>query len=511
MTRPFWEDEVHHNEPILTSADMRQLQQHSMYLNQFQPLFDFWTRKAFWFPLLGVNERAMRVPALAYGVALVVLVYVLGVVSFASRTNLRWAALLAFLAALWMVDNPTQVHYSAEARHYSLIAFASALWCGLLFLHHGRPRLLFAAATVLFANTHFFSLPLIAYGYALQFLWDVRQRQFRWIPFHLLVCLGVLACTLWINIGPLEYLIHHPPAARGATSGLLGSLVGIPTLRAAFAVWLDYWTFLALPSMTWAVWLMMTTAASIKRDSRWVPFLSAVFVGLPLFFLYTRLRSNYPYRLPYFSPFLGLGFVWLAGAVGVGLDTWAWLARPLSPRRRTLAAGVGFALAGLALGLPAFAKRVVTERGSIHRVERNFSPYFLAYSEIAREEKPVLVLHNHCWADDIPTMYLKQIIGHDEVFRATEDALGCQTPIPLARERLSTFLKDYGPQGALVVLDQKEEDCRDRFVPPIAFPGSVEKVHSVSNCMWKVRGARSVQDLAVVAAAVGFRAGPSFF
>jgi len=134
MTRPVWEDEVHHNYVILASADMGQLRHNSRYLFQYQPLFDFWTRKTLWFPFLGINERAMRIPALVYGVALVLLVYAFALISFAVRMKLWWAALLAFCAALWVVNNPTMVHFSAEARHYSLIALASTLWCGLLFL-----------------------------------------------------------------------------------------------------------------------------------------------------------------------------------------------------------------------------------------------------------------------------------------------------------------------------------------------------------------------------------------
>jgi hypothetical protein len=511
MTRPFWEDEVHHNHTILASADMRDLQQHHMYLSMYHPLFDFWARKVFWFPLLGINERAMRMPALVYGVALVLLVYGFALISFAHRMRLWWAALLAFCAALWMVNNPTMVHYSAEARHYSLIAFASTLWCGLLFLHEGRPRFLFATATLLFANVHFFSLPMIAGGYVLVLLREARRREFRWIPFHLLVCFAVFACTRWINYGPFYHLLYHTPTALGVVDGTLRHPLGMPVFKAAFDVWLDYAKFVALPPAAWAVWLAMLLVVAIRRASRWIPFLVVMFLALPAFFLYVRIRSDLPFRPPYFSVFTGLGLVSLLGALGFGLDGLAWLARRLSPGRLAGAAGVGFAVVALGLGLPAFARHLITERDGIHRVAPNFSPYFLAYGEIAKEAKPVFVLHNHCWTDNIPTMYFNHVIPQDGVFRTTADALGCETRIPLARERLSAFLREYGPRGGFVVLDQKEESCRDRPVPPILFPGTVEKVTSVQDCMWKIRGARSLEELGVVAATVGFRAEPGFF
>ena len=511
MTRSFWEDEVRHNHAILASADMREFRQRGEYVAMYQPLFDFWARKAFWFPLLGIDERAMRMPALVYGVGLVLLVYAFALISFADRMRLWWAALLAFCAALWIVDNPTMVHFSAEARHYSLIAFASTLWCGLLFLHEGRPRLLFAAATLLFANVHFFSLPIIAGGYALLLLREARRREFRWIPFHLLVCFAVFACTRWINDGPFYHLLHHTPTALGVVDGTLRHPLGMPIFKAAFEVWLDYSKFLALPPTAWAVWLAMLVVVAIRRAWRWIPFLAVVFLALPAFFLYVRLRSDYPFRPPYFSVFTGLGLVSLLGALGFGLDGWEWLARHLSPRRRAAAAGVVFGVVALGLGLPAFATHLVTDRGGIHRVEPNFSPYFLAYDEIAKEGKPVFVLHNHCWTDCIPTMYFDHIIPQEGVFRTTADASDCETRIPLARERLSAFLREYGPRDGFVVLDQKEESCRDRPVPSIPFPGTVEKVTSVQDCMWKVRGARSLEELGVVAAAVGFRAGPGFF
>jgi hypothetical protein len=494
---------------------MDALNRNYTFLYMYQPVFDFWSRRAFWFPMLGVNERAMRTPALVYGIALVLLVYAFALVTFVPRLRPWWAALLAFCAALWMVNNPNQIHYSAEARHYSLIALASTLWCGLLFLRDGRPRALFALATLLFANVHFFSLPMIAAGYALQIFREVRTRQHRWIPFHLAVCLAVVACTLWINGGPLHYLRHNPPLelrTAGAVFGApLQNAIDAGVLKAAFAIWLDYGTFLDLPFAAWAVWLVMLAVVAVRREARWIPFFLAVFVALPAFFAYVRLRSNYPFREPYFSPFLGLGLVSLLGLLGFGLDGWDWLARRVPSPARAVAAAAGLAAVALAVGVPKFAKGLRGDRKRIHRVERNFSPYFLAYREIASERRPVFVLHNHCGTDDIPNMYLTYFIPMDGVLHAAADAVGCETPIPDARERLSSFIRQYGPQGGFVVLDQKEQSCRDRTVPHLEFPGTVERLSSVDDCMWKVRGAHSLDDLKVAAAGVGFRAGPGFF
>ncbi len=511
MTRPLWEDEIHHNESLLSSADMKALADNGMFVFMYQPLLDFWLRKAFWFPALGVDERALRTPALVYGVALVLLVYALALVTFASRVSPWWAALLAFCAALWIVNNPTQIHYSAEARHYTFVALASTLWCVLLFLRDGRPRVLFALATLLFANTHFFALPMIAAGYALQILGDARRRQYRWIAFDLAVCLAVFACTRWINYGPFRTLMHRPPLEMGVVGAPLQNALDTGLLKAALGIWLDYGTFLALPVAAWAVWLVMLAVATLRREWRWIPFFLAVFVALPAFFAYVRVRSHYPFREPYFSPFLGVGLVSLLGLLGFGLDGWSWLARRLSSPGRVVVGSAAVAAVALALGVPRFAVGLIADRASVHRVERNFSPYFLAYREIASEGRPVFVLHTHCWADDIPNIYLTHVLRMDGVFHTAADALGCQTPMADARARLSRFLQDYGPQGGIVVLDQKEESCRDRPVPRIDFPGSVERVSSVEACMWKVRGARTLDDLRLVAAGVGFRTGPGFF
>ncbi len=511
MTRPFWEDEIHHNEPVLSSASTWQLRHRGSFHMMYQPLLDFWTRKAFWFPVLGVDERALRMPALVWGAATVLLVYALALATLASRTSLRWAALLAFCVAIWIVDNPAQIHYSAEARHYALVAFASTLWFGLLLLHDGRPRVLFALATLLFANTHFFALPMIAGGYAVLILRERRARPPRPVGLHVAVLLGVAASTLLVNRGPFLALLRRTPTAIGVAEGPLAHPLGVPILRAALGVWLDYGTFLALPLAAWALWLAMLAIAALRGDRRWAPFFLAVFAVLPAFFVYVRLRSDYPFRTPYFSPFLGLGLVTLIGALGFALDGWEWLARRLSWPGRAVLASAGLAALAAAVGLPAFARGLVAERGGIHRVERNFSPYFLAYRELASEGKPVFVLHSHCWADDIPDMYLTHILRMDTVFHAAADALGCETPIPVVRERLSSFLRDQGPAGGYVVLDQKEESCRGRPVPPVDFPGTVERVSAVQDCMWKVRGATSLEDLGRAAASVGFHTAPGFF
>lgn len=510
MSRPFWEDEIHHNAPILSTGTVGELLDHRDFRMMCQPLLDSVLRQQLWFPLLGVDERALRVPALAYGVAQVLLVYAFAIVAFASRLRLVYAAWLAFGATIWIVDNPTQIHDSAEARQYTLVGLASMLWCGLLFLHGGRPRWLFAFATLLFANAHFFSLPVIAGGYAMKLAGELRRRAVRPVVFDVLVLLAVVVATLVWNVGPLETLLERTPTQAGMSVPLDRAL-DASIASAAFDLWRDYDVFLALPVSAWIAWVGMLALCAHRREARWLPFLSAVLVVLPAFFVYVRLRSDYPFKPAYFTPFLGFGLVTLLAVADLALEFWESLARRISPRARSALAGAALVAPALVMGVPAFAQGLSAERGALARVERNFSPWYAAYREVGREHKPVFVLHSHCWTSDVPRTYLNRLVPPSNVFRGAADSKGCRPDAAVTRIMLLRFLAEYGSTGGFVLLDERESSCQGRAASPIDFPGSVERLSSVDLCMWKVRGARSLRDLRVAAAAVGFPAAPAFF
>jgi hypothetical protein len=509
MTRPVWQDEVHHNEPVLSSPDMAALEKSAVYRVMFQPKLDFWLRHEIWFPLLGVSERALRIPALVWGLCLVPLVYAALLGLFAARMDLRWAALLAFLSSLWIVDNPMQVYVAAEARHYSLIGLASTIWCVLLFLYRGRPRWLLALASVLFANTHFFSLPLIALGYCLQIGRELRERSYRWIPLHLLALVAVYACTVYLNWTPFNALLTRPP---GAVRAPLTDILQLTHVKDGLQLWVAFSRALAVPPATWFVWLVILVATVVRRQWRWVPLLVAVFAVLPAIFLYLRFRSSYPFGDRYFSPFFGFGLVTLVAGLDVVLNEWQRFLPRLSARAQPFAAPAAVVAVGLLFSAPAFAYRLVRDARNIRAVPANSSPYFQAYSALAAEHEPIFIVHTRCYVGDIPSLYFQFILPQSggsiewgDVGCKGSGGRGGQT-----RRRLRLFLRRYARRGGIVVIDEKETECTGRPLPPIPPPFSVERMDVGEGCLWKIRGAKTRAQLADVASALGVSVAPYF-
>ncbi len=501
MTRPFWEDEIHHNEPVLASADMTAFEHKYMFRAMYQPKLDFWLRHEVWFPMLGRNERALRIPALVYSEVLVLLVYGLLIAFFWSRVERRWAPLLAFVASIWIVDNPLQVHYAAEARHYTFIALASTLWFALLLLYQGKPRWLFAAASLLFANTHFFALPVIAGGYGLQILSELRARRYGWVVFQLGVCLLIGASIAHFSWVPLHALLTAPPGSKRAP---LGTMFALPSLQAGFEVWVNYLRVLGVPPWGWVVWLTLLITAIRSRQTRWFAPLVAVFLILPVFFLYMQFRSTQPIHRRYFSAFFGLGLIALIAGLDWVFTLWRRFAPRLSVRTRPWAVALLLLVFACSFSAPAFAYRVVADWQNIHSLPKNFSPYYRAYAELAQEEKPMLFVIAKCYTSDSAGMYLNFLVPHPKAsMEWTELRCWKGAEYLKARKTIRSFLSSHGASDGIVVLDQKDLDCEDRAIPSFPAPTHVEKVRAMP-CMWKVSGVTTPRELSTVATALGF-------
>jgi hypothetical protein len=500
MTRPFWEDEIHHNEPIVATHSIAELNRHPLFIWEFQPVFDYAVRQVFWFKLFGAQELGIRIPSLIFGVLMVEVLFALSLWLFRARgIDPFLAAFLAFLVALWLVNNPTEIHDAAEARHYSFISLASTLFCVLFFVNDGTPAPAFAAVSLLFGNLHFFSLPMIALAYGALSVQGLAQRPRRWAPlaWAVGVAVALALCTRFINYTPFQMLLKGPPAEVNQAKPHLAQ-----AFREGLGIWVEFQRYLALPLPAWILWLLIGLTTWLKLRWRKILFVAAVFVALPAFFVYCRYRSSYTFYPRYFAPFCGIGAATLLLFAEAVIDGWQRFgARLRQPNRVAI---VLVAVAALLFGVPSALKNAFAEAGSFRRLPQNFSPYFRAYEEIKRSGKPVFVLHSHCFTNDIPIMYLQFIGDPIKARHHVADSKGCESSVSFVKGALDDFLRTA---HGMVVLDQKEDDCSARSTAPAESlpPGvQVRKVQSVSNCIWEVEGAQSRSELGAVAKAVKF-------
>ncbi|MEK7477724.1 MAG: hypothetical protein AAB152_19060 [Candidatus Coatesbacteria bacterium] len=490
LARPFWNDECVHSAAILRAPSLRLLPKYISYTSQ--PVLESALRREVWFPLLGWQERALRLPSLVYSVLALLSGLGLAVAVLRRRGVPPSAVVLgASLAGLWLVNHPTEGYLSAEARHYTFVSLVSLWWFSAWLLWERCPPALFALLSLIFANAHFFALPLIATAYALDAPREFRRGGLLALAWHASWVFAVFYLTRRANIAALNLLAASPP---GHAPGWHWS-----SIAAGLGLYRQLQDFVHLPVPVLVVWAALCFA---WRRSRVLNLLVVSFLFMPAFLVFSSVRSDYPFGWRYFMPFFGLGFVSVVLACCHGYRLWEWA----RVRRPVLSGGAGSWVLALALLVlfkaPASAWGLIRSGGALTLPLANSSPYFHMYEEIKRVDRPVMILRKCPWGDDVTDLYLDHIgVRFPRRAALVYDGMAGLTRRDAAR-LIERFPVEH-PDG-LVVLDRKEEECPD--VSPPRRPGAarVWRIPGERICVWYVQGARDAAEIRRIARAVGF-------
>ncbi len=445
FTREFWEDEVHHSYPILVSSGLWDLRENLA--PQLQPALDYVLRMVFWFPLFGHQEFGLRFPSLIYGLVGCVLA---GVLAFAAARRGGLAPLVALAvsvpATIWATMHPVDIAYSSEARHYSLVALVSIVWCWLFFFRMRRDWA-FWLGTAAFLNVHFFALTMVIPCLILEALLLPREERWRATIRYAKWGAVLVLLTVVLNLPAFKWLVRRPPGQVAAAF--------------KWSEGLELWkTYGRIASESLPVWLWPFVLATgfgfafSRRESRRTALILAGYLLaiLPLVLIVIRMRSSYDFGARYFTPWHGLAWAALVLAS-------VTLARAVSKFGGKSAIAGGFALALLTVTEPmaAFGRAVAAPMPSLPRGD--FTDMARFYEHLKVSGKPILVLHQLCWAHDVPLMYLQKIgtppAGPVEVV----DAAGCLTLPQDVRPKAEAFLKAH-PE-ATVLFIKKNGTCAE--------------------------------------------------
>jgi hypothetical protein len=483
FSRPFWLDEADNNRIVLESfgfLDMRRLLFPSV-----QPVLDFALRKYFWFPLFGHQEWGLRFPSLVAGIFTVILCVFFTWRYFRGKSPLFSLAAAVALGS-WASTHSVEIYYSAEARHYSFTSLVSLLWFySYLNLRGNKGWRMFLWTSVVFLNTHFFSLPLVAGAWALEGARNLYFNRRETAGKLALTGLLIITGTIVLNYPALNELFHHfslqlPPDQR-------------PDLHSAWGRALeDWWGFLQYMEMPghlplfYAALALSPVIFSRRRSMRYASWKWLLFMGLilPLHFLRIRSTSNYPFYPRYYSPFFGLAFLTLLLAVGQ--------VEALLPKRLwTQAWSRPWITAGLALLIPALLVPRLTFP-QMHLPTANFSPEFKFYESLKTEE-PVIFLAHPCYLSSVPILYWR-FIGSPAnspvefvsvfPFKLCEQAeIAPQAPMGAS---LDAFFRKH--PVATVVLFQRNKSC------PEVSDSSVTIGEKKGNCVAAKHGLKSAEE-----------------
>lgn len=516
LDRPWWEDEVHENWEILETTSLAELPRNTGWF--IAPGLAFALKYGVWYRLLPVDERGLRLSSFAYSFATLAVAFALAL-RFARRRGYDpvASAILVVVVVGWLALQPVEVYYAAEARYYSAVSLLSVTWFGVFLLEPpGRVRR--AVTSLLFANTHFFSFPLIAAAYGADAAAAARRREARGVAEPLLVAAAVLGCAVALNGPAWSYLF----ASRLAPAP--------PAAATVLSTGLDLWSklfervlFLPLP------YLLLFAAAGVgalRRDTRPLA-LRVLLLGLvvlPAVFVLIRSESGYGFRTRYFLPFFGYGLVLVAAA----FDAVASLAHDLARRHRDRLAALGRRLPGRAHGLPLAAAApavlvalvwlaplsalaglpaaIARDLPALAWPPANFSPYYHAYAALVELDRPFFLFNTRLNTNDRPLLYFRHLgLTPTRPYRVA-DVQAADPPREETLEELRRFLREH--EDALVVLDQIEHPCPG-FGRAEAVAGL--PVIRLGRCVLAVENVRQLGELAAVAHRLGFRARPSYF
>lgn len=486
-----------------------------------QPITDYALLRFLWIPLFGIKELPLRMHSVLASLSTVGLVFGFALTYFrriSIKGILPW--LFALTLGLWAIVHPTERYLSVEIRHYSLLATVSVLWWANYLLF--ETKILskrFLLLSLLFVNTHFFALALVAAAFGYEILLQIKKngafqnKELRWL---IIAPLSILVFTGFANFPAFRWLVVMPPAQNTNSS--------FATIFAdAFYHWLGFFRYVAWPLGTLVMLGVLTAFIFISKNLQPVlaRFLFFFFFGIPIFYFFTRARSSLPFGERYHTVFYGFGFVAL-------VFFWEALYKILSRFIQKQATAVLIGLACITC-IPSMLAIGGAERISVREYANIFRT--LNFSENYREQEyaqsfkqPIFWLHDACWESDNPLYYLahnSSIVSDPQEYSKAYpygylvvDSVGCEHKPEFYAPEIQRFYANHA-QSILVLRakDMPRKDCESRSFAKLPANIKIELLPAniTSHCIWIAHGVKEAKTAQALANLVGLNYEPAFF
>jgi hypothetical protein len=314
LRRVLWTDEGFHNVDLIIARGWEGLVEvFRSSIGNNQPFVEYFIRKFFWFPLAGVSELGLRLPAFTYSVLSVIVTAAWSFRLSRQRDFTMACAIALLLPALLVASNGTEIYYAGEARHYALLSLLSITFTFVFVFHPGR-RWFLAVAGALFAGTHFFALPLLAFA----LLYGVVEEWRRTGRVSVAKNLALAALSFSLALISIKMLSLKPTAFPGENPlarVLRDPLAYVKSYVPLLGNYLEYWE---LPlGLSLSVLGIFAGQAIFTRNDELRGRIVRFFVLLAAvvsFLFAVGFVSDHGFVNRYFTPFFGLApaFVLLA-------------------------------------------------------------------------------------------------------------------------------------------------------------------------------------------------------
>ena len=182
----------------------------------------------YWMQIFGQSEFSIRFPALIFGVLSIFVIYKVGKEIFNQEVG--------FLSALMLAISPFHLHYSQEARPYSLLMLLSlvSIYYFIRFLKSGNKKdgIVYTLSTLIGIYTHYFIFFLLIFQNIYFFIYNIKNKKLVkiWI-----ISQGIVA---------LIFLGYNPHFLGQIMWGLNGGLAHLAPYFSLFSIIKTFYVFI---------------------------------------------------------------------------------------------------------------------------------------------------------------------------------------------------------------------------------------------------------------------------
>lgn len=428
---------------------------------QYQPGFDYLLRKLVFFPLIGYDERSVRLISLFFGLGSVTLCFLIIHSLLRRERNFPglFVGISAFLGSIWLARASDHVFYSVMGRHYATTTFFSFLFAYAYFVGNRFDRRLHWC-TGFFLNTHFFALvPTgLVYAWESYLKWRAREHLRRVLQ-PLIAFALIFGITVAINHKAFFGMLANQPSASFQIS--LTEVIAKAARR-----FLVFWTtdlgvsgFAFLP-------LVIFLALIVFRKRKPVAARLPVILLGPLLFLFLfalSKRSDYRLDTRYLYVFWGFIPVVFAEAL-LKLHPWFKELRARHKFKMPLFAEVFLAGVLVLFAFSAHAGGIFSDLrqvGQIQLPRKNFTNYFQGYAWAKKfaDGRPLLVIMDTCYTYETAHYYIRYGYPGYKGALLVEDTVSCMGyDFRKSKQKIAKFLAD-NPRTVVLLDERRALNC----------------------------------------------------
>jgi len=235
----------------------------------------------YWMQIFGQSEFSVRFPALIFGVLSIFMIYKVGKEIFNQEVGL--------LSALILAISPFHIHYSQEARPYSLLMLLSLVsicyFVKFMRSNNKKDIIVYILSTLIGIYTHYFIFFLLIFQNIYFFIYNIKNKRLvkSWL---------ILQCTI-----ALIFLLYNPYFFKHIIWVMNGGFTHLNPYFSLFSIIKTFYVFIldfSFINADYCIPCFYVNPLTIFLIG--VVFLLSTFLGIKNLFVYRKSFKDFVYK-----------------------------------------------------------------------------------------------------------------------------------------------------------------------------------------------------------------------